>query len=562
MPGPIDFEAFFNGSPNAYVILAPDFTMVAANEAYLQVTASRREDIIGRTIFEVFPNDPDDPDNPGVRRLRDSLERVLRTAKPDTFAVIPYVVPRHTPGGVVVEERFWSATHTPISDDQGKVAYILQHTVDVTELHHLKQALRTAEAALDTGIPREQLEVGVLHRAQAVQEANVILESQRRHLLELFEQAPGLMAVLRGPEHVFQIANNAYRQLVGQRNLIGMRVADAFPEVAGQGFFELLDRVYQTGEPYIGRRERLQLQRRPDAPPEEVYVDFIYQPIFDADGSVSGIFVEGHEVTDLVIAQEQLKNLNQSLEQRVAERTAELESRNRELQEFAYVASHDLQEPLRKVSSFSDLILAEYGDVVGEEGHYFLERIQGATRRMASLIQDLLAYSRVTTRAGRFRRVDLNLVTEEVLNDLQFRIDETRGNVKVGRLPEIDADAVQMRQLLQNLIGNALKFHRPDVPPVVEVTARTEGESEADQMLVLEVRDNGIGFQEQYADRIFAPFQRLHGRDSYEGTGIGLAICRRIAERHNGTITARSTPGQGSVFTVRVPVRQAEGSGT
>lgn len=493
-----------------------------------------------------------------ARQLRESLERVLHTGEPDTLAIIPYTVPRHTPTGIVVEERYWSATHTPILNDRGDVKYILQHTVDVTELHHLKQELRTAEAALDTGISREQLEGGVLHRAQAVQEANVILESQRKHLLKLFEEAPGFIAVLRGPEHVVQIANNTYRQLVGQRDVVGMRVADAFPEVVGQGFFELLDQVYQTGEPYVGRRERIRLRRRPDAPPEEVYVDFIYQPIFEADGTIFGTFVEGHEVTDLVRAQEELQELNQKLEQRVEARTAELEARNRELQEFAYVASHDLQEPLRKVSSFADLVLAEFGDVLGEEGRHYLLRMQNAARRMATLIQDLLAYSRVSTRARGFERVNLNQIANEVLNDLQILIEETQGRVELDSLPEIDADPLQMRQLFQNLIANALKFHRPDVPPVVEVYGHTETDEEGGPICVLEFKDNGIGFPQQYVDRIFAPFQRLHSREEYQGTGIGLAICRRIAERHNGTITARSTLGEGSVFIVRLPLYQHE----
>lgn len=558
MPGSIDYRALFYRSPNPYVLLAPDLTIVAANDAYLRITASRRDDLIGRNLFDVFPNEPDDPNNKGALQLRESLERVLHTGEPDTLAIIPYTVPRHTPTGIVVEERYWSATHTPILNDRGDVKYILQHTVDVTELHHLKQELRTAEAALDTGISREQLEGGVLHRAQAVQEANVILESQRKHLLKLFEEAPGFIAVLRGPEHVVQIANNTYRQLVGQRDVVGMRVADAFPEVVGQGFFELLDQVYQTGEPYVGRRERIRLRRRPDAPPEEVYVDFIYQPIFEADGTISGIFVEGHEVTDLVRAQEELQELNQKLEQRVEARTAELEARNRELQEFAYVASHDLQEPLRKVSSFADLVLAEFGDVLGEEGRHYLLRMQNAARRMATLIQDLLAYSRVSTRARGFERVNLNQIANEVLNDLQILIEETQGRVELDSLPEIDADPLQMRQLFQNLIANALKFHRPDVPPVVEVYGHTETDEEGGPICVLEFKDNGIGFPQQYVDRIFAPFQRLHSREEYQGTGIGLAICRRIAERHNGTITARSTPGEGSVFIVRLPLYQHE----
>jgi PAS domain S-box-containing protein len=241
-----------------------------------------------------------------------------------------------------------------------------------------------------------------------------------------------------------------------------------------------------------------------------------------------------------------------------------LERSNRELQDFAYVASHDLQEPLRKIEAFGDRLRAKCADVLSDDGRMYLERMQSAASRMRGLINDLLTYSRVTTKAQPFAPTDLNAVLEGVVSDLHVAIERSGAQIEVGRLPTIDADATQMRQLLQNLIGNALKFRKADVPPVVGIAGERVTDArnassidDADgNWCRLTVTDNGIGFDQKYADRIFNMFERLHGRGEYEGTGIGLATCRKIVERHGGKIEARSVPGEGSTFVVSLPARQ------
>jgi signal transduction histidine kinase len=239
-------------------------------------------------------------------------------------------------------------------------------------------------------------------------------------------------------------------------------------------------------------------------------------------------------------------------EWRLAEQHRELERSNAALDEFASVASHDLQEPVRKILSFGDLLNTSAGPALEGNAREHLARMLSAAARMRTLISDLLLYSQVTTRVQPLVRTDLARVAREVLADLETSIAESGGRVEVGELPVIDADALQMRQLLQNLLGNALKYRQKDTPPVVRL-----GCSNGGQHCTITVTDNGIGFNEKYASKIFRMFVRLHGRAEYEGSGIGLAICRKIVERHGGTIVATSTAGQGATFTVTLPVTQA-----
>jgi len=238
-------------------------------------------------------------------------------------------------------------------------------------------------------------------------------------------------------------------------------------------------------------------------------------------------------------------------EEELARHTQELARSNAELEQFAYVTSHDLQEPLRKIQAFGDRLKAGYDEALDERGHDYLERMQNAAGRMQTLINDLLKFSRVTTKAQPLVQVNLAEVVREVVDSLEAHIERTGGRVEVDDMPTIDADPTQMRQLLQNLISNGLKFHKEEEPPVVRVHGKL-----IDNRCQITVEDNGIGFDEKYLDRIFTIFQRLHGRLEYEGTGVGLAICRKIVERHGGSITAKSTPGQGAKFIVTLPVKQ------
>ncbi|MDN3641047.1 ATP-binding protein [Simiduia curdlanivorans] len=252
------------------------------------------------------------------------------------------------------------------------------------------------------------------------------------------------------------------------------------------------------------------------------------------------------------------------LELRVQERTRELDlyaqelgRSNRELQSFAFVASHDLQEPLRKIRAFGDRLKDRYSEQLGDGADY-VNRMQNAAARMSKLIEDLLAFSRVSTRIKPFEKIDLNHVLDGVLDDLQLKIEQAGASIQSDPLPQVWADATQMGQLFMNLIGNALKFVAKGETPQVHISVTEMMLDDLDQIPGYEIRitDNGIGFDEQYLDKVFSAFQRLHGREEYEGTGIGLAICRRIVERHGGSISAQSEPGKGATFIVRLPAQE------
>ena len=270
-------------------------------------------------------------------------------------------------------------------------------------------------------------------------------------------------------------------------------------------------------------------------------------PVRNSDGEVYRIVGLADDITE-----------RHQIEYELRDFTSRLERSNRELQDFATVASHDLQEPLRKIQTFGERLQTKHAAALNEEGRDYLARMQDAALRMRTLIDDLLTYSRVTAKAQPFTPVDLNQIVREVRELLEISIKQSGAQIEVAELITLDAERVQMRQLLQNLISNALKFHHPGQTPKIKVYGRLLNPDSAniEPRYQLMVEDQGIGFDEKYLDRIFILFQRLHGRSEYEGSGVGLAICRKIADHHGGLITASSKPGAGAIFVVTLPVQQ------
>lgn len=263
---------------------------------------------------------------------------------------------------------------------------------------------------------------------------------------------------------------------------------------------------------------------------------------------------------ELAAANAELEDKVNARTQALLQYSEELQRSNRELEQFAFVASHDLQEPLRKIRAFGDRLKQKFSVELGESGADYVARMQAASGRMSILIDDLLSFSRVTTKQRPFETVDLGKVMQDVMGDLDYALEESGAQVHIDPLPALDADASQIAQVFMNLINNSLKFHAPNLRPIITVTCEinvvpplTDDER---PWCCLRFADQGIGFESQYADRVFSLFQRLHGRDEYSGTGIGLALCKKIIERHGGTISAQSTPGEGAIFIIFLPMKQ------
>ena len=278
---------------------------------------------------------------------------------------------------------------------------------------------------------------------------------------------------------------------------------------------------------------------------------------FLADGRVMAVMNEPMSNGGSIATYQDITQIEQH-EATLRNYTNKLERSNRELQDFAYVASHDLQEPLRKIEAFGDRLATKHADLLPDDGKMFIDRMQNAATRMRQLINDLLGYSRVTTQAKPFAQVDIGDVLNGVLSDLQMALQDSNGKVEFANMPVLDAEKTQMRQLFQNLLSNALKFRKEDRDPVITITAT---EMPPDQLVPrahweFRLADNGIGFDNAYKDQIFTIFQRLHGRTEYEGTGIGLATCRKIIERHEGHIDADGVPDQGATFIIKLPKNQ------
>ena len=393
-------------------------------------------------------------------------------------------------------------------------------------------------------LARDELEMRVQERTAELAQANEALQAENAQRKRAEEEARDLARFL--PENPYPVlrvghdgivlhANSACEQLLPKSNgAVGEPAPDRWREFTAEVLSsgsEAQFEVEHTGRTFA----------------------FLVVPV-TGTGYANWY---GSDITERKRAEEALRRT-----------VTDLARSNKELAQFAYVASHDLQEPLRKILAFGDRLkdACTGAGALSTSGRDCLERMLGASRRMEALIDGLLAYSRLGARTSPRAAVDLSEVVQAVLSDLEVQVRKVGGRVETGDLPTVEADPTQMRQLLQNLIGNALKFHRPDEPPVVKVHGEVlgaEGTPAAsgapmERHCRIIVEDNGIGFDEKYAERIFEVFQRLHGRAAYEGTGVGLAICRRIVERHHGSIVARGSPGQGATFVVTLPLGQRE----
>ena len=553
MPRSLSFQSLFQHSPNSYMVLDRQLRFVAANDAYLQVTGKRLDELIGRNVFDEFPHDPADPGNESAALLRQSLERVLETGRADVIAFIRYRVPRAEDGDGRIEDRFWSATHTPLHDEYGEVAYILQHTVDVSELQRLRKAASHPAAAATT-----RMEAGVLERAREVQETNQSLQIERANLQRLFEQAPGFMAFLSGPTHVFEIANAGYYQLVGHREIIGKTLAEALPELENQLFIQLLDDVFTTGKPFVGTGMRALLQQEPGAPLSEVFLNFSYQPIVDPSNRTTGILVLGHDITRQKIQEVERAALFERERAARAEAEAardELHRRAEFDKQLIGIVSHDLRNPMNAIGIATSLLLKR--GQLDEQGVRVVKRIMSSSDRAVRLIQDFLDFTQARV-MGRIpmtpKPANIRELARQVFDEVLLTQPSRKGTIVHDGEADGMWDPDRLAQVIGNLLSNAFQHS----PPSSTVCLTTRGDQDG---VTIDVHNEGTPISPDDLARLFEPFER--GTDasaSGRSIGLGLYISRQIIEAHGGTIEVRSVEGEGTRFRVSLP-RSASADG-
>ncbi len=462
------------------------------SEQVLHDTGLTREQFIGTTVLTLFP---------GTRQSRfwPAFEAIVATGEPQTFEE-HYQFEGY--------DNYMMCQITPLGTD--RVVSIYQN---INELKRAQAEAQQQAELLGTVVNNSPTGLVVY---QAVRDAS------------------GQII-----DFIHTLSNPTNSKITGRSNeeLIGLSLLDHYPSNQQNGHFDALVQVVETGES----------QRR--------LLDYRAHGIngwFDAQylKQGDGVLFTYLDVSDSQQHRQQLEALN-----------AELVRSNESLQSFAYVASHDLQEPLRKILAFGNLLEQQFSESLPIDARDYIGRMQGAAERMSLLIKDLLAYSRITTHRAPTRPIDLTKVMTGVLTDLDLAIHEAGAKVQVGVLPTLPGDGIQLQQLFQNLLSNAIKFHKSGTTPLVTIESQMAAPTDLPSGLQqtgkayykISVADNGIGFDEKYLDRIFQVFQRLHGKSLFAGSGVGLAITRRVAENHGGAITARSQPGQGATFIVYLP---------
>ena len=524
------------------------FHVEMANETFLQIVGKSEQEFVGYNLFDTLPE---------TRSIAEPiLYKILKSGIPHHLKELEY---NFTSDGKT-EKGYYNLVYQPMFDEAAVITGIICITNDIT----------------DVVVSRKRM------------------EAQAKMVEDMLLTAPAFICTHTGPTFIYTLVNERYQALFGKRKILGKPLMEALPELEGQGFETLIQKVYETGEPYVAIDSPVMLSRDEDLKPQLCHFNFSYQPIYNEDKVIDAILVFGYEVTEQVIARN--KNLelekihSKELEEKVTQRTLELSEANalltyqndekekrsnelsianRELQAFNYISSHDLQEPLRKIQTFASLISEKEAELLSPKGKEYFDRMQLSAHRMQTLIEDLLTYSRTNVADRNFVKTDLTIVANEVMEELSELIKEKKAIVETEGLCELEIIPFQLRQVLNNLLTNAIKFAKSDVAPVIkiigfsgnsadfktEIAKLTTAKLLKNKMYCrITVSDNGIGFNPKYSDKIFEVFQRLHVKEDYPGTGIGLAIVKKIVQNHNGIITVVSKPDNGATFNLYLPL--------
>lgn len=656
------FRRLFENVPGNYLIVQPeDYEIVAVSDAYLDATMTERTEIMGKTLFEIFPNNPDDPAE-GVGNLRESIERVAETGEADTMPVTHYPIPDRESDSDEFEERWWNPINSPIFDTTGKIDYIVHSVEDITPIVQELQADGDQELLQDSDTADSHLASDILLRGQ-----ELLQEAKREAYEQLRESEERFRALVTTTSDVVFSTNSDWSKM---HNLEG---ADFLSDTDEQSSSWVEQYTPPEDQPWvqdaideaIRTKSSFELEHR--VVREDGTVVWVVSratPLLDADGEITRWLVAANDVTERVERERYLEDAKERLEaaaeagavgtwewhipddqmvtsasfakkygidpdaatkgvsldqfilaihdddreqvKRKIEDAIEsgeeyedeyrvwddndelrwvvarghveydddgtpvsfpgaladiterkqferrLEESNERLEQFAYAASHDLQEPLRMITSYLQLIERRYADELDEDGEEFIDFAVNGADRMHDMIKGLLEYSQVERRGDPFESIDLDAVLVDVRRNLEMKIEENDAAITAESLPRVEGDPGQLRQVFQNLLSNAVEYSDDD-PPQVDISAvRKESE------VIVSVTDEGIGIDPDDRERVFEVFQSLHAQDEHSGTGIGLALCKRIVERHGGGIWVESEPGEGATFSFTLPVASGD----
>ncbi len=391
------------------------------------------------------------------------------------------------------------------------------------------------------------------------------LHESEKNFRNMILQAPIAICILEGSDYKFEIVNQKMEVLLGRvsEKLINFPLFDAMPELINEGLQNILERVYASGTSFISEEQNFHLPRPTGL--ESLYITYIYEPILDQNNHVRSVMVVANDVTQQVLARKKIEEIVQERTKELAEANLNLKNSNAELAQFAYIASHDLQEPLRKITIFGNMLEENLGEISPKAKSY-LEKINNSATRMTNLIKDVLGYSELSRGHDIFKKTDLNKVLKDVISDYELVIEQKKVAIHWNELPVINVIPLQISQLFSNLISNSIKYSRENVTPEITIQVRKATETEQESYNFAEnvtyykfnFTDNGIGFKTEYAEKIFSIFQRLHGKGEFEGTGIGLAMCKKILENHGGTIYAEPNEAHGANFVFYLPEKKVK----
>lgn len=626
-----DFHTLFESSPSLYLVLTIDLTIVAVSNAYLRATMTKREEILGRRLFDVFPDNPADSGATGTRNLRASLDRVLQNRTEDTMDVQKYDIRRPESEGGGFEERYWNPVNSPVLDPNGEIIYIIHQVEDVTAAMRGSIERRKAEAERDRFF---ELSVDMLCIASAdgyFKRLNPAFTATLGWSLEELTSRPFLdfvhpddrQATLREVEkqviagqpvlffeNRYQHNDGSWRILSWKsvpqpgglmyataRDVTESRAAETRIRVSeekvrsilectpdpiimvdsegkiallnsqAEKFFgytrdELVQRSIEVLVPNRFQERHAEYRKSYSANPTvrstsagmelfclkgdgtEIPVEISLSPV--KIGNEIFVISAVHDLSQRKVIENRIRALNED----ISSRAAQLENANKELEAFSYSVSHDLRAPLRHISGYVELLKKSAGPHLNDKSQRYLNVISDSANQMGTLIDDLLSFSRMGRTEMHLSNVNLGDLVKEVSENLEHEAEGRLIQLQIGAMPVVNADAAMLRQVFANLIGNALKYTRTRATAEIEI-----GSSNRTEETIVYVRDNGVGFDMKYADKLFGVFQRLHSSAEFDGTGIGLANVRRIVARHGGRTWAEGKIDGGATMYFTLPTK-------